>query len=76
MRRILGSLCVAAVFLAVVPVDGAEAGQESLFIEAEELARIMSAPDVRVIDAADEAAYARAHIPGAVNVFYTNLATR
>ncbi len=74
VRRILGSLCVAAVFLAVVPVDGAEAGQESLFIEAEELARIMSAPDVRVIDAADEAAYARAHIPGAVNVFYTNLA--
>lgn len=74
MRRTLGSLFAAAALLAVVSVAGAEAGQESLFIDTEELARIVGAPDVRVVDAADEAAYGRAHIPGAVNVFYVNLA--
>jgi thiosulfate/3-mercaptopyruvate sulfurtransferase len=45
-----------------------------LLIETEELAAIVDQPNVRLVDAVDPASYARAHIPGAVNVFYLDLA--
>ena len=45
-----------------------------LLIETEELAKIMNQPNVRLIDAVDAASYQRAHIPGAVNVYYLDLA--
>lgn len=45
-----------------------------LLIETEEFAKAMNQPNVRLIDAVDPASYQRAHIPGAVNVFYLDLA--
>jgi thiosulfate/3-mercaptopyruvate sulfurtransferase len=45
-----------------------------LLIETEELAKLMNQPNVRLIDAIDPAAYQRAHIPGAVNIFYLDVA--
>lgn len=45
-----------------------------LLIETEELAKIVNKPNVRLVDAVDPAGYQRAHIPGAVNVFYVDLA--
>ncbi|TAM46717.1 MAG: sulfurtransferase [Gammaproteobacteria bacterium] len=45
-----------------------------LLIETEELAKIVNQPNVRLVDAVDPAGYQRAHIPGAVNVFYVDLA--
>jgi thiosulfate/3-mercaptopyruvate sulfurtransferase len=45
-----------------------------LLIETEEFAKIMNQPNVRLIDAVDPASYQRAHIPGAVNIFYLDLA--
>lgn len=45
-----------------------------LLIETEALARILGQPNVRLIDAVETASYQRAHIPGAVNIFYLDLA--
>ncbi|MDP2825224.1 MAG: sulfurtransferase [Sulfuritalea sp.] len=45
-----------------------------LLIETDELAKIVNQPNVRLIDAADPASYERAHIPGAANIFYLDLA--
>ncbi|MDP2827422.1 MAG: sulfurtransferase [Sulfuricellaceae bacterium] len=45
-----------------------------LLIETEELAKILGQPNVRLIDAVDPAGYQRAHIAGAVNIFYLDLA--
>ncbi len=45
-----------------------------LLIETGEFARIAGQPDTRLIDAADPASYRRAHIPGAVNIHYLDLA--
>jgi thiosulfate/3-mercaptopyruvate sulfurtransferase len=45
-----------------------------LLIETEELAKLMNQPNVRLIDAIDPAAYQRAHLPGAVNIFYLDVA--
>lgn len=45
-----------------------------LLIETEELVKIANQPNVRLVDAVDPASYQRAHIPGAVNVFYLDLA--
>ncbi|OGI38504.1 MAG: hypothetical protein A2140_10510 [Candidatus Muproteobacteria bacterium RBG_16_62_13] len=45
-----------------------------LLIETEELARILNQPNVRLVDAVEPASYQRAHLPGAVNVFYLDLA--
>lgn len=44
-----------------------------LLIETEELARILSQPNLRLVDAADAATYKRAHLPGAVNLPYLDL---
>ena len=45
-----------------------------LLIETEDLAKIVNQPNVRLVDAVDPASYQRAHIPGAVNIFYLDLA--
>lgn len=44
-----------------------------LLIETDELARILAQPNLRLIDAADPATYRRAHLPGAVNIYYLDL---
>ena len=45
-----------------------------LLIETEALAKMLNQPNVRLIDAIDPASYQRAHIPGAVNLFYLDVA--
>lgn len=45
-----------------------------LLIETDELARLAGQPGTRIIDAADPVSYGRAHIPGAVNIHYLELA--
>src|SRR3972149_5460264 len=45
-----------------------------LLIETEAAAKLLGQPNVRLIDAADAASYQRAHIPGAVNIFYLDVA--
>jgi thiosulfate/3-mercaptopyruvate sulfurtransferase len=45
-----------------------------LLIETDELAKLMGQPNVRVVDGVDAGTYRRAHIPGAVNLFYQRLA--
>ncbi len=47
----------------------------NLLVETGELAGLLNAPGLRIIDATDESNYARAHIPGAVNVFYLRLSS-
>lgn len=44
-----------------------------LLMETAELARFLKSPNVRLIDAVEPALYSRAHIPGAVNLFYLEL---
>lgn len=66
-------------FAIVIALSGAtaSAGQNyarpELLIETEELAKILARPNVRLIDAAEATAYQRAHIAGAVNIFYLDL---
>ena len=45
-----------------------------LLIETEALAKMLNQPNLRLIDAIDPASYQRAHIPGAVNLFYLDVA--
>ncbi|OFZ84914.1 MAG: hypothetical protein A2W21_08055 [Betaproteobacteria bacterium RBG_16_66_20] len=45
-----------------------------LLVETEQLAKLLGQPNVRVVDTVDPASYQRAHIPGAVNVFYLDVA--
>jgi thiosulfate/3-mercaptopyruvate sulfurtransferase len=74
-RNFFLAVAVLASVLIAAPA-GAMAGyaRPELLIETEELARIMGQPNVRLIDAVDPAGYQRAHIPGAVNIFYLDLA--
>lgn len=46
---------------------------EELLVGTDELGRLLNAPAVRIIDAGDPALYGRAHLPGAVNIFYQRL---
>lgn len=56
------------------PVWGAEGyARPELLIETAELARALKSPNVRLIDAVEPTLYGRAHIPGAVNLFYQDL---
>jgi thiosulfate/3-mercaptopyruvate sulfurtransferase len=77
MRRI-GSFLSSLLVTALIATAGNAAAQgyahPDLLIETEEFAKIASQPNVRLIDAADAANYQRAHIPGAVNLFYLDLA--
>jgi thiosulfate/3-mercaptopyruvate sulfurtransferase len=45
-----------------------------LLVETEALAKALDRPNTRLIDAADPASYQRAHIPGAINIFYLDVA--
>jgi thiosulfate/3-mercaptopyruvate sulfurtransferase len=64
----------------VIALSGATASanpaytRPELLIETEDLAKILGQPNVRLIDAVDPAGYQRAHIAGAVNIFYLDLA--
>jgi thiosulfate/3-mercaptopyruvate sulfurtransferase len=71
VHLILAAVLAAAAFPAAASKGYA---RPDLLIETDELARIMGQPNVRVIDAVDPGTYQRAHIPGAVNVFYQMLA--
>jgi thiosulfate/3-mercaptopyruvate sulfurtransferase len=74
VSKLLGVL-VGCLFLFSRPSTRAETyAHPELLIETEELVTILHDPQVRIIDAEDPALYSRAHIPGAVNVFYETLA--
>jgi len=61
--------------LAASPVASAQGyARPELLIETEALAKLLGQPNVRLVDAIDPAAYQRAHIPGAVNIFYLDVA--
>lgn len=75
-RKILFSLAVA---IATGPVFGAEAFAEEwarpeLLISTKELAGKLSRPNIRVVDGRANRAYRTGHIPGAVNIFFSDVA--
>lgn len=47
--------------------------QQRPLISTDELSKIINNPNVRVIDAVDPSLFSRAHITGAINIFYQNL---
>src|SRR3989338_1711202 len=73
-KAIGGMLAVLGVIFLVTAAWAAGYARPELLIETEELAKIVNQPNVRLIDAVDPAGYQRAHLPGAVNVFYLDLA--
>ncbi|MBZ0095693.1 MAG: sulfurtransferase [Sulfuricella sp.] len=70
------NLLVAAVIALSGPaaLAGQDYARPELLIETEELAKILNQPNVRLIDAVEPVSYQRAHIAGAVNIFYLDLA--
>src|SRR3989304_3274323 len=73
MQTILAAILV--LVLAAPAWGGSGAARPELLIETDELAKIVSQSNVRVVDAVDPGTYQRAHIPGSVNIFYQLLAT-
>ncbi|MBI3569693.1 MAG: sulfurtransferase [Gammaproteobacteria bacterium] len=73
MQAILAAILV--LVLAAPAWAGTGYAHPELLIETDELAKIMSQSNVRVVDGVDPGTYNRAHIPGAVNIFYQLLAT-
>ncbi len=73
MQTILAAILV--LVLAAPAWAGKGYTRPELLIETDELAKIMSQSNVRVVDGVDAGTYNRAHIPGAVNIFYQLLAT-
>lgn len=69
-KLITGIVCIFTLSVAL-PVKAYT--QQGLLTSTEELSRIMHNPNVRILDAVDPALYNRAHIPGAINIFYQNL---
>ncbi len=64
-----------ALALAASPASQAQGyARGDLLIETEAAAKLLGQPNVRLIDAADAASYQRAHIPGAFNIFYLDVA--
>jgi thiosulfate/3-mercaptopyruvate sulfurtransferase len=75
MRRASWLILLAAILAPIATAWGeGEYLRKDLLIETEEAAKLLTAPNVRILDAADGPTYARAHIPGAVNVFYLAVA--
>jgi thiosulfate/3-mercaptopyruvate sulfurtransferase len=71
LGRMLGILAIAA----LLPTAWAAGyARPELLVETEEVAALLKQPHTRLLDAAEPASYQRAHIPGAVNVFYLDLA--
>jgi len=76
MKRMQTILAMVLVLVLAAPAwAGKGYARPELLIETDELAKIMSQPNVRVVDGVDAGTYNRAHIPGAVNIFYQLLAT-
>ncbi len=73
-RAVGGTLAVLAFSLFATTPWAAGYARPELLIETEEFAKIAGQPNVRLIDAVDPAGYQRAHVPGAANVFYLDLA--
>ena len=76
-RTLRWLLAAGAGALVLVASPGASAqgyARGDLLIETEAAAKLLGQPNVRLIDAADAASYQRAHIPGAVNIFYLDVA--
>ncbi len=76
MKRVQAVMVAVLVLVLAAPAWAAKGyARPELLIETDELAKIVSQSNVRVVDGVDPGAYNRAHIPGAVNIFYTLLAT-
>ena len=73
-RRLSGIVAVLGFLLAGNTFAAGGYARPELLIETGELARIVNQPNVRLVDAVEPASYQRAHIPGAVNVYYLDLA--
>src|SRR3990167_5853247 len=76
-RTLRWLLAAGAGALVLVASPGASAqgcARGDVLIETEAAAKLLGQPNVRLIDAADAASYQRAHIPGAVNIFYLDVA--
>ncbi len=75
LRKLHWSFFAAIALTFAVPVTWAQGYiRADLLIETEELAKLLDQPNVRIIDAVDPGTYGRAHVPGAVNIFYVTLA--
>lgn len=61
---------------AAVPLHARGYARPEMLISTDELAQRLGAPGLRLVDAADPAVYARAHLPGAVNLPYLDLSRR
>lgn len=76
VKRMQTILAAVLVLVLAAPVWAASGyARPDLLIETDELAKIISQPNVRVVDGVDAGTYKRAHITGAVNIFYQLLAT-
>lgn len=74
-NRMLAGFLTAVVMAAATTAAVAQGyARPELLIETEELVKILNQPNLRLIDAVDASSYQRAHIPGAVNIFYLDLA--
>lgn len=58
---------------AAVPLHARGYARPEMLISTDELAQRLGAPGLRLVDAAAPAVYARAHLPGAVNLPYLDL---
>lgn len=76
MKRMQTILAMVLVLVLAAPAwAGKGYTRPELLIETDELAKIVNQSNVRLVDAVDPGTYNRAHIPGAVNIFYQLLAT-
>ena len=77
LKRMQAVVVTMLVLVLAAPAWAAAKGyaRPELLIETDELAKIMSQSNVRVVDTVDPGTYQRAHIPGSVNIFYQLLAT-
>lgn len=76
MKHVQSVMVAVLVLVLAAPAWAAKGyARPELLIETDELAKIVSQSNVRLVDAVDAGTYKRAHIPGAVNIFYQLLAT-
>ena len=72
MKHTTRLILILAMVMTVVPLAVGQASADKVFIKADQAAELIGAPNVRIIDCRrDQAAYDKAHVPGAVflNVF-------
>lgn len=78
-KTVLNSVLVLVLIFMLPTVWAKTAYESGLLIEVNELPELLKQSNVVLIDAVDETAYQRIHIPGAVNLFFNqfaNLETR